>query len=442
MSGRNEVVRTARRIPLDLNGPAWKSIQVALWLAGGGVLLTGSNLLLAGLLDPIQFGWFSLFQSFLALGVGLVPLGIDSLIARHEMQLLPRTLVRVIPALLLAGSIVAAISVVFYAMSWTMAIYLVAGTSLGAVGVLSAARERGALRLNTAQLIVQLPFLILLIGTLFIVRLHGTEWQTAGKVQVVGCGVAAMLGVILLKRASVQADPVSSSTNSVVWSRAMSFLGINGSVLLLLYLERLLIPHLLGLADLATFSLLAITVGSPYRLLQAGTSYALLPRLRSAPDPAKRAQILKHELWLVGILSLAGGVILLAGVGPLIRYLYHGKYVADFALIVIVILAGIAKAGYGIAEGVIEGCGNAQTLSRYNWGGWVVTGAAAALAVGMAPFGLSGIVAATGAGWVGRAVIAYWLIRLQDRTGGTVEALEHGPEVGPGPPETIARTRQ
>jgi hypothetical protein len=67
--------------------------------------------------------------------------------------------------------------------------------------------------------------------------------------------------------------------------------------------ERLLIPHLLPLHDLATYGILAAIVGSLFRVVQMGVGYSLLPRLRAAPGVLERRRLVAQETRLV-ILSV------------------------------------------------------------------------------------------------------------------------------------------
>ena len=64
--------------------------------------------------------------------------------------------------------------------------------------------------------------------------------------------------------------------------RGAAFAGLNASGLLLIQLERLVIPHVLPLADLALYGVLGAIAGSLFRVLQMGVGFSLLPRLRAA----------------------------------------------------------------------------------------------------------------------------------------------------------------
>ena len=57
-------------------------------------------------------------------------------------------------------------------------------------------------------------------------------------------------------------------TCEIAWGEALAFAGVNTSGLLLSQLDRLIIPHVRPLEDLATFGVLGVIAGSLYRVLQ------------------------------------------------------------------------------------------------------------------------------------------------------------------------------
>ena len=90
------------------------------------------------------------------------------------------------------------------------------------------------------------------------------------------------------------------------WGEALAFAGVNASGLLLIQLERLVIPHVLPLADLALYGVLGAIAGSIYRVMQMGVGFSLLPRLRAAATVVERRQLVAHEAKLVGAMTIVG----------------------------------------------------------------------------------------------------------------------------------------
>ena len=90
------------------------------------------------------------------------------------------------------------------------------------------------------------------------------------------------------------------------WSEALSIAGLSAAGLLLIQIERLMLPHLLPLEDLATYGVLAAIAGSLFRVLQMGVGYSLLPRLRAAPGVIERRRLLFKEFRLVVAVAAMG----------------------------------------------------------------------------------------------------------------------------------------
>ncbi|MCH7782336.1 tetratricopeptide repeat protein, partial [candidate division KSB1 bacterium] len=108
-----------------------------------------------------------------------------------------------------------------------------------------------------------------------------------------------------------------------VWGEALSYAGVNAAYGLLTQLERLTIPKVLTLDELATFAVLAAIVGSPYRMLQLGVGYTLFPRLRATTTISERRRLICRE----GLIVAAAGALVTLGV-----------YVACVSLLPVVLL--------------------------------------------------------------------------------------------------------
>ena len=100
----------------------------------------------------------------------------------------------------------------------------------------------------------------------------------------------------------------AAGKSSFPWSEALSFAGINASGLVLVQLDRLVIPHVLPLHDLATFGVLAAIAGSLFRVLSMGVGYSLVPRLRAAKTVLDRRHLVAHEAKLVSAIAVGGSV--------------------------------------------------------------------------------------------------------------------------------------
>jgi len=193
------------------------------------------------------------------------------------------------------------------------------------------------------------------------------------------------------------------------WGEALSFAGLQASGLLLTQLDRLMIPHVLPIRDLATYGVLAAIAGSLFRVLQMGVGYSLFPRLRAAADVPARRRLIAHEARLAGGIVLVGSAFIWF-VTPLIeRWFLAGKYHLAGSLVLASILAGIAKILNAFGKSSVSALGDARELKLVNLMGWCSVAIAVLASVVGARWGLAGVIYGVGLGWLVRAVGACWL---------------------------------
>jgi len=193
------------------------------------------------------------------------------------------------------------------------------------------------------------------------------------------------------------------------WGEAFSVVGVVSAGMVLMVLERLVIPRTLGLAELATFSVLATLAGSPFQMLNQGVGFALLPSLRAAPDAAARRAVLRHETAVVvgACIVSAAAVWWLA---PLVaRWFLAGRYELPPSLILAAIVVGALKPLGSLAVGTVNAVGSSTALVGLSVIAWlaVATGLAGAW-VGV-PWGLTGLIYGAGVGWLLRVLAGSWL---------------------------------
>jgi len=194
------------------------------------------------------------------------------------------------------------------------------------------------------------------------------------------------------------------------WGEALAFAGLNASGLLLIQLERLVLPHVLPLADLALFGVVGAIAGSVYRVMQMGVGFSLLPRLRAATTVPERRRLVSHEARLVG------GMVLLASAAiwlftPLVeRWFLAGKYHLAGPLLLAAIVSGVAKIANAFAKAVAAAVAEPRELSRINVSGWVSVVLAVAGAWIGARWGLTGVIYGVAVGWSLRAVVTFGFV--------------------------------
>ena len=139
------------------------------------------------------------------------------------------------------------------------------------------------------------------------------------------------------------------------WGEALALAGLDASGLLLLQLDRLVIPWLLPLNALALFGVLSAIAGSVFRVLQMGVGYALIPRLRAATGVAQRRRLVRYDVLLVTGLMILGALAVAVAVPLVKHFLLHGKYDLKPPLVLAVVVSGIAKVLNAFGKALVAG---------------------------------------------------------------------------------------
>jgi O-antigen/teichoic acid export membrane protein len=177
-------------------------------------------------------------------------------------------------------------------------------------------------------------------------------------------------------------------------------LGIGVAVQLLSQFERLAIPKVGSLPMLATYAVLAAVVGSPFRMLQAGTSFSLLPRLRSVTSAAAARSVLWREGAAAMSVSTASVVVVVVAAPWIFSNLLSGKYVIGWDLIWVSIAVGVLKVWEGFSTTAVAACGSARSLVAISVLAWICLVIAAVGMVYGSRYGLVGILYGVGLAWV------------------------------------------
>ena len=197
---------------------------------------------------------------------------------------------------------------------------------------------------------------------------------------------------------------------TIKWGEAFALAGLSASGLLLVQLERLVLPHVLPLSDLALYGVLGAIAGSLFRVLQMGVGFSLLPRLRAAATVVERRRLIAHEARLVGGIALLGSAGIFV-VTPLVeRWILHGKYHLPASLVLAAIFSGVAKISNAFTKGVATALVDPRELSLVNFAGWASVGLALVGAYVGARWGLAGVIYGVGLGWFLRAIISFGVV--------------------------------
>ena len=122
------------------------------------------NLVLAGALEPEDFGRLALFQAVLGLAIGVSTFGFDSLVVRREVDVSPATIRRAIATGVATGVVAGLASYFVFGFPLIVVGLLSASCVAGASARMYAAAEQAAVRLSRSQFLTQLPYVSFAIG--------------------------------------------------------------------------------------------------------------------------------------------------------------------------------------------------------------------------------------------------------------------------------------
>jgi O-antigen/teichoic acid export membrane protein len=204
-------------------------------------------------------------------------------------------------------------------------------------------------------------------------------------------------GASVASRAALPAQALPADT---MLREGLAVVGVQLAVAALFQLDRLLIPRALSIRDLATYSVVSSLAASPFRMLQTGFSFALLPRLRACESRAAIRRLLRHEAAIaLGIATLAAACVLLFTPWVL-GHVLQSRYAFAASLLHALIIVGFVRVWSGIAGATVAALGSARQLVMLNVCGWIALAVAAVCAFAARGGGLAGVVYGIGAGWL------------------------------------------
>ncbi|MDE2051191.1 MAG: oligosaccharide flippase family protein, partial [Gammaproteobacteria bacterium] len=344
------------------------SLRTAAAMGIGGVGFSLGSLLFARVLPTEEYGRVSLVLGIVAVAGLTAPLGLDQVAARRGIRLDARWRRAALGASALTAVGAATIAALVYHLSAA----LVASVALItlAIGAAQSAggHFQGQQRLRTAVWVVQL-----FNGALALVALVGAGigLDSAGDVCLALAAVAilAAAAVWRLVRRREGAGDGQPAPWKLRWE-AMSLLTVQACGAAFMQLERLLLGPLIGLHDLAVYSVLAALVSSQFRLLQSAVQFTLIPTLRVAGDARARRAKLLREAALVFVTVAAGSVAIWLIAPPLARWLTAARYDLTHALIAATLVSGLLKVLSGFLTAVVVSCGGERRLRILSFVCW------------------------------------------------------------------------
>jgi O-antigen/teichoic acid export membrane protein len=195
------------------------------------------------------------------------------------------------------------------------------------------------------------------------------------------------------------------------WREGRTILVTSLAIIMLVQMERLLLPILLDNRALATFAVLAAVAGSPFRVLQMGVGYTLVPQLRNATSANRMSQVLRSEFRTASWLTVAAIVVVWLLAHPVVDWVTDGKYLLTRFMIAASLFAGVAKIAAAFGRSCVIALGDQGDLDRLRNSTWIAVAVALAGAVAGAEYGLVGVLFGVAGGWVAYAVRALLLAR-------------------------------
>jgi hypothetical protein len=376
------------------------ALKTALVFGLGGVGYALGNLLLARALPRAEFGVLTLFLALVQIGVSLAPIGLEGQVNRRPGGLVGPVRPLLTSTIVAAGAAVAASTL--YAMHWPLLVTLIVSIIAGGIGRVAAAIFQSRLRFGSALSLSQgLSLALLAMGAMAVVA-GGARISLLAAIVAGYYVISAGVGWGVLSRQT----PAAAHGEQHSLSEGLSLLGITAAALLLMQLERLMAPRLLSLEELATFAVATTLVGSPFRMLQMGAGYTLLPRLSTAPTAEARRRLVRHEALAVTLIAGVGSVIILLAAPWIAAWLLAGKYELPTVLMIAALVSGTVKLADGFATTMVWALGSARQLALLNWVSWTCAVVGILGAWVGARWGLIGLMYGVTFAWVCRGAVA------------------------------------
>jgi O-antigen/teichoic acid export membrane protein len=384
------------------------AIRTAAGFGLGGIGYALGNLLLARALPPTEFGVFTLFLALVQIGAPLAPVGLEGQINRRPGRAVSLGRPLLTSIVVAAGTAIVASALYGMSAAWIAAL-IVAVTAGGASHVASAVFQ-SRLRFGAALTLSQGLAVVLLAMGMVAVVVRGAEPRLLAALVAAYYVTSAGVGWRILTR-----DEPAGPAEDHSLLEGLSLLGITAAALLLMQLERLLIPRLLTLEHLATFAVVATLVGSPFRMLQMGAGYTLLPRLSAAASREERGHLVRREAIAVGLMASAGASVLLLAAPWIAEWLLAGKYELSTALMLAALASGAVKLADRLATTIVWALGSPRQLALLNGVSWTCAGVGVAGGWLGARWGLIGLMYGVTLAWVCRGAVAAGLAAKQLR---------------------------
>jgi O-antigen/teichoic acid export membrane protein len=386
----------ARRV---LTSPA---LQVTLGYGLAGAGWVGANLAMARLLPPEAFAYLTLCIAIIQTACLLGPLGADGIARRGGLRANVGSLFRTAGSSVAVGVVALLAARGVYHLGGTLLVSVFAGTVGGGLCAMAAGHLQGAHRFGAGLLVNQGHLFALLVAAVVELAAGAPTAELPAMTFGVGFLVAAAVGWWL---ALTRAADVTGTGAVFHWGDAGSFFFIQCAGSLIYQMDRLLIPSVLSVQDLALYGVLASVAGSPFRMLQMGVGFTTIPRLRGAISGSARRALLRTEAKVITLVALAATAVVVSLAVPLVHFLLGQKYTLTEGMVVAVVVTGLIRVLDGFASATASALAVSSQLPWLGVFSWVGVAAAGLGGTVGARWGLVGVIYGIGAGWLVRTLL-------------------------------------
>ncbi len=389
----------------------WRSaaLRAAAGLGGSGLALAAGNLLLARVLPTDEFARFALMFSLIMVGISIAPIGADVILIRRHFVPDLRLHRQVFYTSVLVATALVAVAKFLYPLPAALLAIIGVCVLAGGMKTVAVAYFRSKERFNAALALTVSTNASLLLASVIGFAAGARSALLPGVAMALSLAVSAALGWRAVRPAKLA--PHGSSTYA--WSEGWAAVSFASAGMILGAFERLLSPRLLGLHDLATFSVLATIAGSPFQMLQLGVGYTLVPGLRNAKTAARRMTVFKHEAMIVAATAaVASGVVWII-TPSVLHWLLNDRYSIAWPLLTAALVTGALKVFSSLVASVVNALGSGRDLVLISGIGWVAIFIGFIGASAGVRWGLTGLVFGVGAGWLFRAIAIFCIAAPQ-----------------------------
>lgn len=368
-------------------------------VAGGGFIV--ATLVMARVLDEYQFSWAVVMIALCNVAVAAAPAGVNGIALRHDRRTDSRLLFYGGASVLVAALGAGLMARVLYGLPLFALVVLEAAILAGGIALLTRSAFQRAMALQRMIVLSQIPNIALLLAAgLMLLGIGRVHWFPTLVVAVTYLVIGAYAWRWVAKNQR-DGPPIDGALRR----DALNFGGLAFAGEGMMQLERLLVPVLLGEAELAVYAVVAAAALSPYRMLEMGTIATLVARLRNLQDAAQRLRMLRKEIILLLSLCIAGGALIVLIAPPLCELVLEHRRVST-ALVLAVVLGGITRVCCAFAHSIALAFCEGPQLRLVNAGNWLAILVGAALAVLLSPLGLVWIIYGVTGGWVCKTALS------------------------------------